>query len=420
MTEAEHSKATILDKRATAQEAIDALAKKFELRGTPISKEENNELRKLEDEFFKWEDELDKLEKRNKDYLNKMENKTENRASSSNWVNMRTGEPIQVLTRNQPLSGIWKPTEGEQRFSVGKAVRGMVTGDWNGAGNEYRALSTSVGSAGGFSVPTSVHAQIVDAARKKSVVFNAGVELFPMETQQVSIAKLLSDPTTEYKDENLAFTDSDVTFGQLTLKAKTMGCTLTMSRELVEDSVGADDAVVNAIAQAIASEVDRAVLFGSGTALQPTGIQHTTGINKLSAVGAVVDYSEMLDAWRLILEQNGEPRSYIITPREAKTLQGMKDSAGQYIGAPQAIAALQQLRSNKIPTNLGLNANESLAFMGDFSQVLIGLRSGMIIEGSTSAEGAFNKHQVKIKAVLRYDVGVIRPEFFTLIEGITP
>ena len=53
---------------------------------------------------------------------------------------------------------------------------------------------------------------------------------------------------------------------------------MKISRELLEDSINIGDILTGALANALALELDRVALLGSGTAPEPRGIFNTSGI----------------------------------------------------------------------------------------------------------------------------------------------
>lgn len=414
-------KAELLDKRATLLENMRSVLDTVEAEKRELTQEDKQKYDGFEKEFDKVDEQYrlyKKQEERELEEAEKRHAAPAVKGSAGSWIDVRSGKPLDVLTRNQNLSSLIKSEKDEPEISLGKTVRGLITGDWQGAMEEKRALSTSVGTAGGYTVPDKLAASVIDLARAKSTVLRAGANTIPMETQKMTIAKLASDPTFEYKAENAKFLGSDVTFDKLELNAYTLGTVVTLSQELLQDSPNAGKAIEAALADAIAAEIDRVALFGTGVN-QPLGLKNTTGINNLAAIGALTDYSDFINAWVKILEANGEPNAYIISPREAGTLQMLKGSDGQYMGAPEAIKNLQRLITSKIPVNLGAGVNESNAFVGAFSELVFGVRRGMMIETSWEADEAFERYQYKIRCIWRGDVGVLRPNFFTLMEGIT-
>jgi HK97 family phage major capsid protein len=71
----------------------------------------------------------------------------------------------------------------------------------------------------------------------------------------------------------------------------------------------------------------------------------------------------------------------------------------------------------------GSGSDESLAFVGDFSHLWIGMRTEVTIEASRSAadssSSAFRNMEVWVRGYLRADVGVVRPTHFCVLSGIT-
>ncbi len=180
-------------------------------------------------------------------------------------------------------------TAGEAReFSLGRAVRGMVTGQWSDAGMERRALAEGAGSTGGFLVPELVSAQIIDRIRAQAQVLNAGATVVPMDSDQVSIPRLAGGVTAQWKVENAPVAESDPAFERVTLIARTLPVLTRVSFELFEDlSPAASDSITNELTQAIALELDRAALRGSGVAPIPLGVRGQPGVELRPMTGAV-------------------------------------------------------------------------------------------------------------------------------------
>lgn len=311
-----------------------------------------------------------------------------------------------------------------ERLSLARALRGMVLGDWTSAEAEFRAMGGNTGSLGGWLVPTDVSAYVIDLARNKSVAIQAGALTVPMETPDLIIVKLKTDPQGHWRDENSTIDESDATFEPLKLKALALGCLCRMSVELLEDATALNQTVENAIAQSLALELDRAALFGSGTG-EPRGLFNTPDVNELSlgANGAsLTNYDKFSEAVESVASNNGTATALVMAPRTMGSVDRLKDSTSQPLNPPESYRALARLVSNQVPTNLaqGTSLNCSAAVVGDFSQMVIGMRTQLVLEASRYAGDAFSKMQVLIRGYIRADVGVVRPRHFTKIVGIRP
>ncbi len=336
------------------------------------------------------------------------------------------GPVIRCEERMADLEQFKQPAEAN-KLNLGRFVRGLVTGEWEGAEAERRAMAEGTLSAGGYMVPTPLALNVIDLARKQARVMQAGAQTVPMTSNKLTIARVTGDPSASWKAENAPGTFSDMTFDALNFNAHTLIALVKVSRELLEDAQGIDGVINTALAEALALELDRVSLYGSGTGDEPKGLKNTAGVLKLSmgANGAqLTDYDEFSQAVQAVREQNGEPNSAMYAPRTAGAIDRMKDTTGQPLQAPESFKTLKKHVTNQIPTNLtqGSATTASDAFVGDFTQLLIGMRATLQIEVSNSASddsgSAFTQHQVWIKATLRADVQVAKPKLFDIIEGI--
>jgi HK97 family phage major capsid protein len=328
----------------------------------------------------------------------------------------KQGNEVKVYRSNERLSDSLKPEERE--LSLGRAVQAMVTSDWSQAENERRALDT-VGNAS-ITVPKVLSSRVWDKARAQSVMSAAGMTTVPMSSSNMTLVKVSSDPDNiHFKAENAPFTNSAVQFSPIELKSYTLGTVIPISRELAADSPMAAAAIENALAGALASQIDYTALFGTGTA-QPKGLDNYTDLQSVSTGGALSSYDYFVNAWAMVLEKNVEPNAYIINPRTAASLETLvAQSTGDYMKQPAALQKLQRLISSRLPYNLGTGTNESAAYLGAFKDnVILGLRSDLLLEVSTEAGEAFQNHQVLIKMTTRFDVAVVHPERIVKLSGI--
>ena len=94
---------------------------------------------------------------------------------------------------------------------------------------------------------------------------------------------------------------------------------------------------------------------------------------------------------------------------DGRTLQGLVDSTGQPLRPPVALENVPQLTSTTVPANQ--------IVMGDFSQLLIGVRTGLRIE--LLKEAFAQNHQYSFIAHLRADVQLAQPKAFVNVP-VTP
>lgn len=331
---------------------------------------------------------------------------------------------VRLLRPDQRMADVIHRDDDADNLSLGRLLRGVILGDWRGAQAERRALSVGTDSLGGFLVPEPLAARIIDLSRAQAVVMAAGALTVPMESSTLRLARVESDPTAYWRPENTAVTESDMSFGALNFSAKTLAAICRVSIELIEDAQNISGLVENAIAQALALELDRAALFGNGAA-EPLGLLNWTGVQSISMGtngAAITSYAPFSQAVQKVQEANGRPIALIWAPRTAGEVDRLTDSTGQPLQPPESFRSLRKLASSQVPVNMvqGTATNASVAIVGDFSQLLIGMRTQLVLEVSREASDAFGKLQALIRGYLRADVGVARPAHFCVIKGIIP
>jgi HK97 family phage major capsid protein len=333
-----------------------------------------------------------------------------------------------ALTRDQTIAE-WLQRRGEyhpedKELRLGKIVRGLVTGEWQGAEDEKRAMSEGTLTAGGHMVPTPLAARIIDRARSQTRVIQAGASTVPMDSQTLKVARQTGDPTVSWHTENAAISDSGLTFDAVTFTAQTPPCLTVLSRELIEDATGVDDAVENAIARAIALEFDRVALYGTGSAPQPRGIANTSGVTLTAHGGAnggsISNYDLFVDGFQVLRGANFEPTGVIVAPRTETSLAKLKDTTNQPLAAPEAVRAVPRYSTTQVPVNLttGTSTDTSDAFVGQWDELMLGVRSNLEIQflGERYADNG----QVAFLAWFRGDVQLAHPAAFNVVRGLRP
>lgn len=334
----------------------------------------------------------------------------------SAWVDQR-GNPVKVLARGERMA-----ERSESGVGFGDIVRAQITGARNEA--EERALSEGTNSAGGFTVPTPLASQFIDRLRARSVVMQAGAQTVPMDSATLAIARLETDPDSGWRNENAAIAEGDPTFGRVTFTARTLAGKLTLSRELAADSLNVGAMIENAFAQSMAVELDRAALYGSGTAPEPRGVANTSGINAVSMAAngaALADYDDILDTLLALKNNNAaDPTAMICAPRTEIALAKLKDADGNPLVPPAMVGRIPLLSTTSAPIDEdeGTAENASSIVIGDFRELLIGVRQQLEIR--VFDQPLAGTGQLLVVAWMRADVQLATPKSFAKLTGIIP
>lgn len=333
----------------------------------------------------------------------------------SGWADAK-GNEVRVLKPRDSWA-----VERSDGYTMADTLRALVRGPRNEA--EKRALSEGTSSAGGYTVPEILAQEWIDKLRAQSAVVRAGARTVPMTSQTLSIARLESDPTIGWRAENADIATGDPTFGRVLFEAKSLAGYVKVSRELFDDSVNAGQILEQAFLRAMALELDRAAMFGTGADNQPTGIVNTSGINEVAMAtngAALSNYDKLIDAvYEMQLDNAADPTAMIMHPRTQASLAKLKDGQNNPLTVPDMIASIPRLATTAAPITetQGTATTASSIIFGDFRELLIGMRSEMRIE-VTPVPFATN-HQVAIIAHLRADVQLAHPVSFSRLKGIT-
>lgn len=310
--------------------------------------------------------------------------------------------------------------EDERGLSLGRYVRGMLTGQWQDADAERRALVGGTATAGGHLVPAPLSARIIDRARNRTRVLQAGAQIVPMESSTLKLARVTGDPTAAWHTEMAAIAASDMTFDSVTLTARTLASRVLISRELMEDAEEVDDEVEKAFAEQFALTVDLAALYGTGTPPEPLGVKNHTSVTKtpLGANGAAPIYDDLIDSVFRVRGANFEPTAQIMSTRTGRTLAKAKDSNLAYLTPPATLDGVQRLTTVQVPNNLTVGTSNvtSDIFTADWSELLIGVRTSLeitVLRERSADVGAF-----ELLAWWRGDIAVARPAAFDVVTGV--
>lgn len=354
-----------------------------------------------------------------------------------NGVMQTAGEPVFVRTSDHKPATVARG----KRFADHPIVREHlaanierekpVLGQHGSFGGLVRSMTTTSGSA---VVPTIWAGEIIDRARNLSAVLQAGAALLPMDAKTVQIGRLIADPTAAFRAEGTPVTASDPTFDNVTLDAKTMSALVVGSLEWFMDADNVDAVVRDAVAAAIATQLDYVALFGGVTAggeginlatpPNPRGVLATllaVAASSVIGAGANGTVQTATSFWREVQSAIFFPQTFNEAPNgllwNAKLAQQYIDSydtTNQPLQMPGNIADLARFVTNQIPsfTQGTMTSRATDLFVGDWRQLLIGQRLSLFVQ--TLTERYAENGQIGIVAHWRGDVGLARPRAFSV------
>lgn len=305
-------------------------------------------------------------------------------------------------------------------LGLGGYIRALLCGARTDT--ERRALGGAAIGTGGATVPTPLAGEHIDALRARSVCMQAGARTIPMTSATLKFARGLTFPTGSWRAESGAITDSDPSFDQLTLTAKSWAVMQKVPRELLEDSVNINEVLRQILGAAGALALDSAILVGSGSSNQPLGIHGTSGIQSVSmgANGAAfTTWSPVLDAVQALETANaGDVTAMVLHPRTARAINGLLDTTNQPLVPPPRIASIPRLVTTGVPINQtqGASSVASSIYLGDFREVFVGMRTELMI--TLHPDRYAENGQVAFVTWMRADVAIARPAAMGRIIGV--
>ena len=342
-----------------------------------------------------------------------------------------------VLTREQSVEqwaqtrGLFEPGTDDRPPSFDRYLRGIVSGNWDGAEQE-RAMSEGSLTAGGHLVPTPLSSRVIDLARNQMQVMRAGAVTVPMTAQTLKLARLTGEGTPGWKSEGAAITaTADLAFDAVTFTARTLTRVVTLSAELFEDAdPSSEDVIAKSFAAQVALELDRAALRGTGTPPEPRGILNTSGITALthgaagSTIGsppaaAVMGWEFLVDAIGAVRNLNYEPGAQIMAPRTTQSLAKLRDTTNQYIAPPTYLDGIPRLTTKQVPINLTVTSSTdcSEVYTGQWDQLMIGIRTDFQLLFLRERYLA-DTLSYAFLAYLRADVQLAQPAAFAVDTGV--
>jgi len=330
---------------------------------------------------------------------------------------LQSGRTVRTLSRGERLSS--ESPQGD----IGELIYFMLTGNTD----RLRTFS-QVGASdqkGGYLLSPEIGAGVIDLAREASVALRAGAQTVNMATSELALAKIDTDPVPAWLPESSPATTSSAVFGRITLRAKTLRCHIPISLELIEDASNAPSVIRTVLQRKLGAELDKAILTGDG-AVGPTGITNAAGTNSLDFGGSVTNtngWNKLSQAVEKVLVSNYdgtiEGLSLVAHPTAFRLLDVLQDGQNQ----PQAMTPwLAQVQ--KFATTTMTAPSDGNAIIGDFRQVLIGLRtSGVqirIVDGGTTTAGdnVVDSYSRTIIASWRGDVALLQPGWHCVITNI--
>lgn len=245
----------------------------------------------------------------------------------------------------------------------------------------------------------------IDVLRNASSVMQAGATMLTGLKGNVAIPKKTAGASAGWiSTEGAAASESEPTFGQVTMTPKTLGAFTDITRLMMMQSSPDIEALVrDDLSRALALAIDLGALQGSGSSGQPTGIKNVSGVNKPTSFAAAnPTFAEVVALETAVAEDNAllGNLAYILPAGMYGALKTTAKASGQ------GLFVVEQ-PGNTINGYRAIVSNQVTAgdlFFGNFSDLLIGMYGGLdiLVDPYTASSSG----TVRIRALQTVDVAV--------------
>jgi HK97 family phage major capsid protein len=286
---------------------------------------------------------------------------------------------------------------------------------------QLRELGSTVPSDGGYLIPPDRVPELLQLI----TLYGQGrknVFTVPMKGPSRKYPTLESAVDVYWAEENPSddFTESEPTFGEIELNAKTLVGMTHVSQQLVDD---ADPEIfgilVDLFTRAFARKEDDEIFNGTGSgAYAFTGIMNTPGTNVVAMQGANETSFSLINADYLLDMQTETPTpalngaKYYLHRSIFDYVRKLKDGVGQYIwqpptnGAPGTIHGYPYELVEVMPSRSASGAAKPFVVFGNLRYVYLGDRKTLVTDRNDRGPG-YKRLQIYLRMYERIAIKVI-------------
>jgi len=305
---------------------------------------------------------------------------------------------------------------------------------------EFKALSATVPSSGGYLIPEVYLDEIIEMLYSKTVIFELGARKVPMANGNLNIPKATSGARATWGGEARKITKTQPAFGNVRLSAKRLEAIVPQTRELIMSTNYSADAIfANDLTRRMQLGLDYGALYGTGGEFQPLGVSNTKGILLIDALAladpTLADASGRLTAdfpvyiSSKVLSKNVDDLGlgWTFNSLLEGFLKNLKTTTGAYIYREEMnngkLLGFPYRVSNQITTSTD---NKTSIFFGNWADLLIGEQLGLetytTLDGSWTDEdgvqhNAFEENLTATRALMYVDIAARHSESFAYIKN---
>lgn len=304
---------------------------------------------------------------------------------------------------------------------------------------EFKALSATNPSEGGYLIPEIYLDEIIDMLYAKTVIYELGARKVPMPNGNLNIPKMTSGSRATWGGEQRKIKTTGGKFGNIKLSSKRLEAIVPQTRELLmSTNYSADQLFANDLTRRMELGLDFGAMFGTGGEFQPLGIANNPNVEKIdcskiteadlvSNGKITADFPVYIRSSAMSKNIDDQSIGWVFNSMFEGYLMNLKTSTGAYIYREEMnngkLLGFNYKVSNQITTD---DKGKTDLIFGNFADLLIGEQMGLetytTLDGTwTDDEGvqhnAFEENLAATRALMYVDIGARHPESFIYVTG---
>ena len=348
-----------------------------------------------------------------------------------------------TISKKSQVGGFGQKAFNHVNRTEAPSIGGMVKSILD---RTYKAQNPYIGNQGGYLVGQEVSQNLLAELRPQVVMFDAGIKQTTVSNVGVyTIPKMTTAPTAYRPGINQEVTDADAKFDTVTAYLRPIAARCVIPLQLLKTSAISDiDAKIrDEMIKSIRLQIDKEILFGTGTVVDDTGGEirgilsvleghstlASTNVVTLADNGRVPNYTDLINAETQVLSEDVElmdaTSGWVMHPRTRGTFRSLTTTTGEpllfdnYGQKPyQEMIGYTVHKTTQIPTNLtaGSSTDTSNIFFGEYSygEYVMTNDIEIIVDEFTFAKNL----QVQIIAFTFSDFIIHYPEAFYVMKGV--
>lgn len=282
----------------------------------------------------------------------------------------------------------------------------------------HNVLSEGTDADGGYLVPEDFERDIVTALEEENVIRSLAKVITTQHERKIPVAT--GHSTAQWTAENVAYTESNPTFGQKQIDAFKLTDLCRVSVELLQDSAfDIEDYLMKEFARAFGIAEEEAFCVGTGSN-QPTGIFTASGgtVGVTAAANNAITADELISLVYALKSPYRRNAKFLMNDATVSIIRKLKDKNDAYLwqpslqaGEPDRLLGYELYTSPYVPT---VAAGALTVAFGDFKNYWIGDRAGRTVQRLNELYAT--NGQIGYVATERVDGKVILPEGIQLLK----